>query len=82
MAARIPRKIGYKRLNPLRFGQDLDGINDELRVPELSAAIVESGRLVWRNASATTLFPIASVTKTMTAVLIMQLVEPTPLVAR
>jgi len=62
-------------LNPRRFAQDLDDINDELRVPELSAAIVESGRLVWRNDSATTPFPIASVTKTMTAVLILQLVE-------
>jgi Beta-lactamase len=62
-------------LNPLRFAQDLDRIRDQLQVQKLSAAIVESGHLVWRNDSATTRFPIASVTKTITAVLIMQLVE-------
>ena len=62
-------------MNSLRFAQDLDRIRDQLRVPKLSAAVVESGQLVWRNDSATTQFPIASVTKTMTAVLVMQLVE-------
>jgi len=62
-------------LNPLRFAQDLAHIRDQLQVPKLSAAIVESGHLVWRNESATTQFPIASVTKTMTAVLVVQLVE-------
>ena len=62
-------------MNPLRFAQDLDRIRDQLQVSKLSAAIVESGHIVWRNDSATTPFPIASVTKTMTAVLIMQLVE-------
>jgi beta-lactamase family protein len=62
-------------LNPLRFAQDLDRIRDQLQVQKLSAAIVESGHLVWRNDAATARFPIASVTKTMTAVLIMQLVE-------
>jgi tetratricopeptide (TPR) repeat protein len=62
-------------LNPLRFTQDLAHIRDQLQVPKLSAAIVESGHIVWRNDSATTPFPIASVTKTMTAVLLMQLVE-------
>jgi CubicO group peptidase (beta-lactamase class C family) len=62
-------------LNPLRFAQDLARIRDHLQVPKLSAAIVESGHVVWRNDSATTRFHIASVTKTMTAVLIMQLVE-------
>lgn len=62
-------------MNPLRFAQDLDRIRDQLQVPKLSAAIVESGRIVWQNDTATTRFPIASVTKTMTAVLMMQLVE-------
>jgi tetratricopeptide (TPR) repeat protein len=62
-------------LNPLRFTQDLARIRDQLQVQKVSAAIVESGHIVWRNDSATTPFPIASVTKTMTAVLIMQLVE-------
>jgi tetratricopeptide (TPR) repeat protein len=62
-------------LNPLRFAQDLDRIRDQLRVSRLSAAIVESGHLVWRSDAATTQFAIASVTKTMTAVLAMQLAE-------
>lgn len=62
-------------MNPLRFAQDLTHIRNQLRVLNLSAAIVESGQLVWRNDSATHPFPIASVTKTMTAVLVMQLVE-------
>jgi len=62
-------------LNPGRFAQDLAHIRDELRVPNLSAAIVESGNIVWHNDSPTSLFPIASVTKTMTAVLVMRLAE-------
>ena len=62
-------------MNPLRFAQDLDRIRDQLQVQKLSAAIVESGHVVWRNDAATARFPIASVTKTMAAVLIMQLVE-------
>jgi hypothetical protein len=62
-------------LNLTRFAQDLSRIQAELRVQKLSAAIVESGKIVWRNDSATTPFPIASVTKTMTAVLVMQLLE-------
>ena len=69
------RKIRVQALNPLRFTQDLARIRDQLQVQKVSAAIVESGHIVWRNDSATTPFPIASVTKTMTAVLIMQLVE-------
>jgi hypothetical protein len=62
-------------LNAPRFGQDLQRIRDELLVPHLAAAIVESGKLVWQNDSGTSAFPIASVTKTMTAVLVMQLSE-------
>ena len=62
-------------MNPTRFARDLARIRDELRVPHLSAAIVESGHIVWHNDSATMQFPIASLTKTMTAVLVMQLVE-------
>ena len=50
-------------------------IQPELRVQKLSAAIVESGNVVWKNDSATAPYPIASVTKTMTAVLVMQLSE-------
>lgn len=57
------------------FARDLGRIRDELRVPKLSAAIVESGHIAWHNDSATIPFPIASVTKTMTAVLVMRLVE-------
>src|SRR5579871_4338199 len=75
MAARIPPQDRIQALNAQLFGQDLSRIRDELRVSKLSAAIVVSGRIVWHNDSGTTPFPIASVTKTMTAVLIMQLVE-------
>jgi CubicO group peptidase (beta-lactamase class C family) len=62
-------------LNPGHFDQDLARIRDELRDPNLSAVIVESGHIVWHNDSSTTMYPIASVTTTMTAVLVMQLVE-------
>jgi hypothetical protein len=62
-------------LNLLLFAQELNRIRDELGVRQLSAAIVESGRTVWHNDAATTRYPIASVTKTMTAVLVMQLME-------
>ena len=62
-------------MNPLLFAQDLARIRGELGVPNLSAAILESEHIAWRNDSATTQFPIASLTKTMTAVLILQLVE-------
>jgi tetratricopeptide (TPR) repeat protein len=60
-------------LNPLRFALDLDHIRADLRVHNISAAIVESGRIVWQSGAHP--FSIASVTKTMTAVLVMQLVE-------
>ena len=75
MAAWTASQDRVQALNPLRFAQDLDRIRDQLRVPKLSAAIVKSGQLLWRSDAATTQFPIASVTKTMTAVLVMQLVE-------
>ena len=75
MATRLSPQDWVQALNLLRFAQDLDRIRDQLRVGKLSAAIVDSGRIAWRNDAATTPFPIASVTKTMTAVLIMKLSE-------
>jgi CubicO group peptidase (beta-lactamase class C family) len=62
-------------LNPLRFALDLAHIQADLRVHNISFAVIESGRIVWQSGAATTKFPIASLTKTMTAVLVMQLVE-------
>jgi hypothetical protein len=62
-------------LNPLLFAQELTRIRDELAVGQLSAAIVDSGQIVWHNDTGTSRYPIASVTKTMTAVLVMQLME-------
>ena len=62
-------------MNVARFAQDLGSIGDAFQVPKLSAAIVESGQVAWHNDSATTRFPIASLTKTMTAVVIMQLAQ-------
>jgi CubicO group peptidase (beta-lactamase class C family) len=68
-----------------QFAADLDRIRAELRVPGLSAGIVRDGKIIWRqnfgeadaasHAPITddTLFPIASVSKTMASVIIMQL---------
>jgi CubicO group peptidase (beta-lactamase class C family) len=64
-----------------RFAHDLDAIKTELHIPGLAAAVVDSGRTVWRNdfgfadVVAHRPFPIASVTKTMAAALVMQMVE-------
>jgi CubicO group peptidase (beta-lactamase class C family) len=70
-----------------RFGKDLDGIRQQLHIPGIAAAIVEDGRIVWRkdfgfanlNAklpiTASTEFCIASLSKTMAAVILMQLRE-------
>ena len=60
------------------FTARLDEIRQELRIPALAAAVVQEGRIVWTadlGANASTAFPIASVTKTMTAALVLQLVE-------
>lgn len=69
------------------FAADLDHIRTELRVPGLSAAIVGDGKIVWRQdfgeadsdrhapITDATLFPIASISKTMAAVVVMQLVD-------
>ncbi len=57
------------------FARDLARVRDELRIPKLSAAIVANKRIVWQNDAGTDRFPIASLTKTMTAVLVMQLSE-------
>lgn len=64
-----------------RFAHDLETIKADLRIPGLAAAVVDSGRTVWRNdfgfadVVAHRPFPIASVTKTMAAALVMQMVE-------
>jgi CubicO group peptidase (beta-lactamase class C family) len=64
-----------------RFAHDLEAIKTDLRIPGLAAAVVDSGRTVWRNdfgfadVVAHRAFPIASVTKTMAAALVMQMVE-------
>jgi CubicO group peptidase (beta-lactamase class C family) len=69
------------------FDRDLRAIRTELHIPGLAVAVVDGGRVAWRNdyghanvsghvrVSPATSFPIASVTKTMTAVLVMQQVE-------
>lgn len=70
-----------------RLGQDLRGIAALLRVPGMAAGVVAGDSLVWQIAigeadtaqhvkvDAHTAFPIASITKTMAAVVIMQLVD-------
>jgi CubicO group peptidase (beta-lactamase class C family) len=69
------------------FSRDLDGDRNLLRIPGMAAAIVEDGRIVWRRdfgladvenklpVTASTEFPIASLSKTMSAVILMQLRE-------
>jgi CubicO group peptidase (beta-lactamase class C family) len=70
-----------------RFGKDLDGIRNQLHIPGIAAAIVEDGRIVWGRdfgfanlnakfpVTASTEFCIASLSKTMAAVILMQLRE-------
>jgi CubicO group peptidase (beta-lactamase class C family) len=70
-----------------RFRQQLEGDRERLKIPGLSAVILEDGDVLWtqgfgyadveRHLPATpdTLYHIASVTKTFTAILVLQLVE-------
>lgn len=70
-----------------RFGEQLESDRGRLKIPGLSAAILENGELLWaqgfgyadleRRVPATpdTLYHIASLTKTFTAILVLQLVE-------
>lgn len=69
------------------FDRELIGLRELLEIPGLSAAIVEKGELIWSRAyglrekqrklptTTNTVFPIASLTKIFTAVLVMQMVE-------
>lgn len=70
-----------------RFRQYLEADRERLKIPGLSAVILEDGEVLWtqgfgyadveRRVPATpdTLYHIASVTKTFTAILVLQLVE-------
>ena len=70
-----------------RFRQQLEADRERLKIPGLSAVILEDGEVLWtqgfgyadveRRVPATpdTLYHIASVTKTFTAILVLQLVE-------
>jgi CubicO group peptidase (beta-lactamase class C family) len=70
-----------------RFRQQLEADRERLKIPGLSAVILEDGDVLWtqgfgyadveRRVPATpdTLYHIASVTKTFTAILVLQLVE-------
>ena len=75
MAARVAPQDRVQALTLGLFARDLARIRDELRIPKLSAAIVDNKRIVWHNDAGTDRFPIASLTKTMTAALVMQFVE-------
>jgi CubicO group peptidase (beta-lactamase class C family) len=82
---------GPQKLQPSNgfqiFSRDLDGDRNLLRIPGMAAAIVEDGRIVWRRdfgladvenklpVTASTEFPIASLSKTMSAAILMQLRE-------
>jgi tetratricopeptide (TPR) repeat protein len=58
-----------------RFGRDLTRVREELRIPKLSAAIVESGKIVWRSGTAVPPVSGAPLQQSITAVQVMQLVE-------
>ena len=70
-----------------RFRQHLESHRGRLKIPGLSAAILEDGELLWTQgfgfadverhvpASPDTVYHIASITKTFTAILALQLVE-------
>jgi CubicO group peptidase (beta-lactamase class C family) len=69
------------------FAAQLDSIRVELRIPGMAAAIAYENEIVWargfgladvesgRPATDTTSFPVASVTKSVAAIVLMQLVE-------
>lgn len=69
------------------FDRELIELRELLEIPGLSAAVVEKGKVVWSRAyglrekdrklptTLDTVFPIASLTKTFTAALVMQLVQ-------
>ena len=55
-----------------RFERDLTRAREELRIPKLSAAIVEKGQVVWRKDAAVPAVPFR---QSATAMAVMQLVE-------
>jgi CubicO group peptidase (beta-lactamase class C family) len=73
-----------------KFATDLDSVRHLLAIPGMSAAVVEGDRIIWRQnfgladvtkkipVTDSTEFCIASVSKTMAAVVLMQLVQATP----
>jgi CubicO group peptidase (beta-lactamase class C family) len=80
--------VSVERIDGLTgFEASLDSIRVALRIPGLAAAIVEAGEVVWsrgfgwadverrRPATDTTSFYLASVTKSVAAIILMQLVE-------
>jgi CubicO group peptidase (beta-lactamase class C family) len=70
-----------------RFKQQVEAHRDRLKIPGLAAVIVEDGQVLWTEgfgyadlenripATPDTLFHLASVTKTFTAILVLQLAE-------
>jgi hypothetical protein len=56
------------------FGRDLESIRCDLAVPQVSAVILDHGRIVWSR-ERDRKYPIASITKSLSAVAAMQLVE-------
>jgi hypothetical protein len=58
-----------------RFERDLTRVREELQIPKVSAAIVESGKIVWRSGTAAPPVSGAPLQQSATAVQVMQLVE-------
>jgi CubicO group peptidase (beta-lactamase class C family) len=88
-ATRTTAPAPSDRLDPrvARFRQQIESDRQHLKIPGLSAVILENGQVLWtegfghadveRGVAATpdTLYHIASITKTFTAILVLQLVE-------
>ena len=55
-----------------RFERDLTRVREDLRIPKLSAAIVQNGHVVWRKDTAVAAVPLR---QSATAIGVMQLVE-------
>ncbi len=78
---------GVPASNIEEFEEILDGLREQLLIPGMSAAIVKNGNVVWargfghadreenKPATPTTLFHLASLTKTYASTILMQLVE-------
>ena len=88
-AAKAPEPAPAERQDPrvAQFRHQLDDFRQRLKIPGLSVAIIEDGKILWTEgfgyadverripATPDTLYQIASITKTFTGILALRLVE-------